>query len=226
MTSLFKMEVGSFHALVGVLDKAGLTAELAEEVRHNPAMAQRMVAALRVPEEGHSYRGGKKATHTAAAQYGSHGGDEYHVFVDYQMPRDKETLEVEFSKGGVSELFYGNYVWQLHSSCADIEQTPSDLEFLVKHFNRSITSDEAINEMDKLGYRPATHLDAYAFAKAQPELQRKFWIVALGSSTLRRGDRHVAVLAGDSDERLLYGRWLGLKWGATYRFLFVRKASS
>ncbi len=58
MTSLFKMEVGSFHALVGVLDKAGLTAELAEKVRHNPEMAKRMVAALRVPEDGHPYRGG------------------------------------------------------------------------------------------------------------------------------------------------------------------------
>ena len=53
------MEVGSFHALVGVLSEAGLTAELAEEVRHNPAMAKRMVATLRIPEDGHPNRGGR-----------------------------------------------------------------------------------------------------------------------------------------------------------------------
>jgi hypothetical protein len=154
-------------------------------------------------------------------------GDTYHVFVDYQMPRDKDELEADFSKDGVFDLFYGNYEWQLHSSCQGIDQAPGEREFLVKHFDRPIESDEAIAEMDKLGYRPATHLEAYAFAKANPELQRQCWIVALGSSALYSdGFRDVVVLSGGSDGRISSGRWFGSKWVAGFRFLFVRKASS
>ncbi|MCI0479541.1 hypothetical protein L0Y59_03270, partial [Candidatus Uhrbacteria bacterium] len=110
--------------------------------------------------------------------------NEYRVPVSYSMPRDKATLESEFSKNGVSDLFTGNDEWQPHSSCVDIDQTPGNRVMLLKHFGRDTTSEANIAEMDKLGYRPATHLEAYAFAKANPELQRQFWIVALGSSTM------------------------------------------
>lgn len=151
---------------------------------------------------------------------------EYRVQVGYDMPRDKATLEAVFSRDGVSELFYGNYEWKNHSSCAEIDQTPGERIMLVKHFNRAIGSEDAIAEMDKLGYRPATHLEAYAFAKANPEPQRQFWIVALGSSAMRDGDfdgRDVAVLYGYSDESFLVNGWFGHEWDFGYRFLFVRK---
>ncbi len=151
------------------------------------------------------------------------GENEYLVSVGYDMPHDKEKLEAEFSKGGVSDLYYGNYEWQPHSSCAEINQTPGERIMLVKHFGRKIESEDAIVEMDKLGYRPATHLEAYAFARANPELQRQFWIVALGSSTLLGGGRRVAVLRSGSDERILDLGWFGREWDSDDRFLFVRK---
>ena len=148
---------------------------------------------------------------------------EYRVPVAYDMPHSKSALESEFSKDGVSELFYGNYEWKNDRSCAEIDQTPGERIMLVKHFNRAIESEDAIAEMDKLGYRPATHLEAYAFAKVNPELQRQFWIVALGSSAMYGGSRGVAVLVSDSDGRVLDGRWFGDGWGSGPRFLFVRK---
>lgn len=148
---------------------------------------------------------------------------EYRVPVSYDMPRSKGALEPEFSKDGVSELFYGNYEWKNHSSCAEIDQTPGERIMLVKHFNRPIESEDAIAEMDKLGYRPATHLEAYAFAKANPELQRQFWIVALGSSAMCVVDRGVAVLDSDSDRRVLGYDWFDDGWSSGGRFLFVRK---
>jgi hypothetical protein len=148
---------------------------------------------------------------------------EYRVPVSYSMPRDKATLESEFSKNGVSDLFTGNYEWQPHSSCAEIDQTPGERIMLVKYFGRETTSEANIAEMGKLGYRPATHLEAYAFAKANPELQRQFWIVALGSSTMDGADRYVAVLRSDSDGRVLGNDWFDLEWGSGHRFLFVRK---
>ena len=148
---------------------------------------------------------------------------EYLVHVGYTMPQDKAMLEAEFSTGGVSELFYGNYEWQNHSSCAEIDQTPGDRVMLVKCFERSMTSEDAIVEMDKLGYRPATHLEAYAFAKANPDLQRQFWIVALGSSTVSGGRRWVAMLDSGSDGRFLGHDWFDREWSSVSRFLFVRK---
>ena len=151
------------------------------------------------------------------------GENEYRVPVSYDMPRDKEKLESEFSKDGVSELFYGNYVWQPHSSCAEIDQTPGERIMLVKHFGRDTTSKANIVEMDKLGYRPATHLEAYAFAKVNPELQRQFWIVALGSSTMYGDLRGVAVLCSGSGRRIFDYRWFDREWYSDFRFLFVRK---
>ncbi|TAL44597.1 MAG: hypothetical protein EPN91_04110 [Salinibacterium sp.] len=151
------------------------------------------------------------------------GENEYHVPVGYDMPHDKGKLEAEFSKDGVSELFYGNYEWQPHSSCAEIDQTPGNRVMLLKHFGRKTESEANIAEMDRLGYRPATRLEAYAFAKANPELQRQFWIVALGSSTMDGGDRYVAVLRGDSGRRILGISGFDREWRSGHRFLFVRK---
>ncbi len=154
------------------------------------------------------------------------GEGEYLVPVGYDMPHDKEKLEAEFSKDGVSELFYDNYEWQPHSSCAEIDQTPGNRVMLLKHFGRNTTSEANIAEMDKLGYRPATHLEAYAFSKANPELQRQFWIVALGSSTLLGGGRCVAVLRSDSGRRILVNDWFDYGWLSDYRFLFVLAPSN
>jgi hypothetical protein len=148
---------------------------------------------------------------------------EYCVHVGYDMPRDKATLEAEFSKNGVSDLFTGNYEWTNHPSCTGIDQTPGERIMLVKHFDRETESEANIAEMDKLGYRPATHLEAYAFAKANPELQRQFWIVALGSSAMDDGRRCVAVLGSVSDRRILDRGWFGYGWRSSFRFLFVRK---
>ena len=151
------------------------------------------------------------------------GKNEYLVPVSYDMPRNKRKLEAEFSKGGVSELFYGNYEWRPHSSCAKIDQSPGNRVMLLKHFGRITTSKKNIAEMDNLGYRSATHLEAYAFAKANPELQRQFWIVALGSFTLDGDNQFIAVLYSDSDGRILNHTWFDSEWDSGNRFLFVRK---
>ena len=151
------------------------------------------------------------------------GEGEYLVQVDYTMPSDMKTLEAEFSKGGVSDLFYENYEWQPHSSCIDADQTPGNRVMLLKHFGRNSTSEEYIAEMNKLGYRPATHREAHAFAKANPNLQCQFWIMALGSSSVCGDNRCIAVLRSGSGGRLLDGYWFDGKWSSDDRFLFVRK---
>lgn len=147
----------------------------------------------------------------------------YRVPVSYNMPRDKEALEAEFSRGGVSETFFGDFQWRTHSSCTEIDQTPGERTMLLMHFNQVIESEDVISQMNAQGYRPATHLEAYAFAKVNPDLQRKHCIIALGSST-RHGDRRVVtVLYGGPDRCLLSDHWVGDGWRYGFRFLAVRK---
>lgn len=149
------------------------------------------------------------------------GEGEYLVPVTYRLP-SKADLDKEYGEGNVSVLYDGR-PFQKHTLCEGMDETPGDKVFLVKHFGRETESEENIAEMDKLGYRPATHLEAYAFAKAQPELQRQFWIVALGSFAVCGGNQYVAVLYGDSGRRYLGSGWFGNGWGRSGRFLLVRK---
>lgn len=150
--------------------------------------------------------------------------DEVRVYVDYTMPSDRATLEAKFSKHGVGATFYNGAEWQLHPSCVGMDQTPGERVMLLKWFNRRISSENAIAEMDTLGYRPGTHLEAYAIAKANPELQRLFWIAALGSFAID-GNACVAVLLRRSSQLVLRAFSFSVDWGEDQRFLFVRKQS-
>ncbi|MEK7545923.1 MAG: hypothetical protein AAB554_02490 [Patescibacteria group bacterium] len=149
--------------------------------------------------------------------------DHYRVTITYAPLPPMRQLEEEFSKGGVSSLFDGRE-WKKHASCVDMDETPGEKVFLTKDFGRSMDDEEAIAWGQKNGYRPATHKEAYEFAKAHPELQLQFWIVACGSSALGDvGLRYVAVLCADDGRRLLDGFPVDGRWIASRRFLFVRK---
>ena len=153
------------------------------------------------------------------------GEGEYRVHVTYTMPNDKEMRECGFVKSGFSDLFTGDYEWHNHPTCAKIDQTPGQRIMLVKHFDHDTTSEQNIAEMDKLGYRPATHLEAYAFAKTNPELKGRFWIIALGSFAMIIRLRCISVLYDDDVGISILGdRWFDNVWDrCIYSFLFVRQ---
>lgn len=148
----------------------------------------------------------------------------YRAFVGYAAVPSMAELEKEFGKNRVSSLFDGRE-WRIHASCVGMNETPGEKEFWVRHFGREIDSEEVIVLADKDDYRPATHLEAVEFARAEPELQKQLWIVALGSFALSDGDgsRYVAVLSAVSDGRRLGDSWFGRRWSAGSRFLLVRK---
>jgi hypothetical protein len=54
-------------------------------------------------------------------------------------------------------------------------------EVVLFNFGRTILGDDAIREMDVVGYRPAVIEDLLALGESQPELQNRFSIIALGS---------------------------------------------
>jgi len=93
----------------------------------------------------------------------------------------------------------------------------------VFHFDRDISSEKAIALMDADGYRPATIFDLLDYGAKNPEEQRKYPILALGSVALIYGDRCVAFLHRDDSERHLDLFWFDFGWSAFCRFLAVRK---
>ena len=94
------------------------------------------------------------------------------------------------------------------------------------HFNRSISSDDAIAEMDKAGYRPCLIEDLLSLGVAYKKLQKQFPIVALGSVWRNSpGTRYVPSLYWDGHGRFLYLSCSGRDWVADCRFAVVRNAS-
>jgi len=95
--------------------------------------------------------------------------------------------------------------------------------FLVKHFGKKMDSDEVIAWGKENGYLPATFKETLAFAKAHTEIQKQFYIVALGSFAMHGGGRCVAVPGSDSSRRIFGNGWFDGRWSSGSRFLFVRK---
>jgi hypothetical protein len=92
------------------------------------------------------------------------------------------------------------------------------------HFNRYISTDEALRELDRMGYRPAELHELLAFGEKYPEVQREFPVVALGSVWRDwNGDRDVPCLYGDGSTRRLGLGWVERGWDGVYRFAVVRK---
>ncbi len=91
------------------------------------------------------------------------------------------------------------------------------------HFDRDISSENAIKEMEKDGFRPAKIEELLAYGAILPDEQRKHPIIALGSVTGIGGDRHVPYLDSDGSRRVLDLYWWSCEWLGNDRFLGVRK---
>ena len=104
------------------------------------------------------------------------------------------------------------------------QATKAELKLELVHFNRTISSNDAIAELKQKGLRPATLPEFLAFGAIYPEEQRKYPIVALGSVwQYWDGDRDVPFLyCGDSRRGLSLG-WFEFGWYDDFRFAVVRK---
>ena len=92
------------------------------------------------------------------------------------------------------------------------------------HFNRVMSSDQVIAELDRVGYRPAQIEELLAIGAKKPELQRQFPIIALGSRWRDSyGYRHIPCLDGWGGGRELGIYWFERDWYGHCRFLAVRK---
>ncbi len=144
--------------------------------------------------------------------------------------RETFTFTVNHSKSLAEMIAAGCYDWtdsNINATNFPIKGEGSvETEGELFHFNRDIGSDEAIRLMDKDGYRSGTIEELLALGASQPELQRQFPIVALGSVWQRDGRRNVPFLDGSDAKRDLDLHWIDGVWSVRCRFLAVRKSSS
>lgn len=94
-------------------------------------------------------------------------------------------------------------------------------EYKLYHFDRHISSEDAISEMEKDGYIPASIHELLLWK----DWNDKDFVVALGSVGEVHGYRSVPYLDGDGSERGLSLCWWGYGWDSRYRFLAVVRNS-
>ena len=138
------------------------------------------------------------------------------------------TILVDETKTVEELVVEGNYDWSDSNVTSknfprSEEGTKDKKEVALFHFNKTMTSEDVIAEMKKDGYRPATIFELLALGVTQPELQRGFPIIALGSDCTLDGSRPVACLCGSAGVRDLYLSWLGLDWSDRCRFVGLRR---
>ena len=140
---------------------------------------------------------------------------EYPVTVDYSKTL-AEMISAGHYNGGNDEITAENFPF-------DGEGTV-EVEVQLVHLNRVASTDEVLAHLEVNGLRPATLAELLAFGAANPDVQREFSVVALGSSWVSRlGARNVPYLyrRGAKRNLSLYGH--GDQWNEICRFLAVRK---
>lgn len=141
----------------------------------------------------------------------------YSVTVNYGIPLAAMIAGGRFDKKN-SDITAQNF--PIHGSGM------SSIEITLFYFMCVMNTDAVLAEMDRCGYRPAALPELLALGAAQPELQRRFPIIALGSVWDHRDDnRDVVFLDGNYARRSLNLRWYEGCWDNFCRFAAVRKSA-
>lgn len=141
-------------------------------------------------------------------------------------------LIVDYGRSVEDAVKLGRYGWasgdintcNFPTKRKEREKTP-DVAMELVHFNRVVSTDEALRELDRMGYRPAKLRELLAFGEKYPEVQREFPVVALGSSVwLNRFDeRYFPCLDRIGSRRHLDLHRLEDNWLGLCRFAAVRE---
>ena len=107
---------------------------------------------------------------------------------------------VDYDQSVADSLKEGKYDW-VNDGITDAnfpsdEKGKREVGFGMFHFNKTMQSEDIIAKMKAEGFRPATMKEKLAYGKKNPEEQRKYPIVALGSVAPLDGGRCVGCLCG------------------------------
>ena len=230
MANLFKAELGKLSPALGQLNRAGVTDEMWELIGNEDGVYARVVYEAMVAK----MNGLATPSSSKSVDESEQNPNERHTaFVSYQLPTYDELNGTRFN--WANHLFSSRYKWEEHESVRGlVDRTPGNRDFLVKEFTEKeteqmggLTSDNVVAWAAANGYRAPLLEETVDFAKAHPDLQCKYPIIALGSFTLDGSYRTVAILGGNGAERRLGNGGFGSRWNeASCRFLLVRKQFS
>ena len=105
------------------------------------------------------------------------------------------------------------------------ETGEQNIQVKLYHFGKDMSSEDVVSAMDKDGFRPATLRELLAYAVKNPDEQRKYSIVGLGSVWSRGDGRGVPCLSLSGRGRGLGLGWWGGGWRGYCQFLAVRKST-
>lgn len=137
-------------------------------------------------------------------------------------------VSVDYGRSVADGILAGQYDWVNVGIVAPHFPTKKSGMHEVKieliHFDREISTEDALSEIDTRGYRPADLHELLAFGSEHSEIQWEFPIVALGSVwQARDGNRLAPYLDRDDRVRGLDLGWVKYDWLGFYRFAVVRK---
>jgi hypothetical protein len=135
---------------------------------------------------------------------------------------------VDYNRSFQQMIQTGNYDLVNNDITAEhfpvIGQGKEEKTITLFHFNRTISSEDVISEMEKQGFEPAKIEDLLALGEKYPDLQKQFPIAALGSVWRAPGDyRRVPCLRWPDVKRSLNLHWREDVWSARWRFVALRK---
>lgn len=145
------------------------------------------------------------------------------------IPEGYEVLSVDYALKLIDAITAAAFDWkddiveknlpnQAHENGEQI------LQVKLYHFGTEMSSEDVVSAMDKDGFRPATLRELLAYTVKNPDEQRKYAIVGLGSFWSHGDNRGVPYLGLSGYERRLLLDWWG-RWDGYCRFLAVRKST-
>jgi hypothetical protein len=146
----------------------------------------------------------------------------------------KASIAVDYSKSLRDMIAAGRYDWvndDITPKRFPIKGTGvAQFETKVFHFDRYISSDDAVAATtadDKSNpWEPAKIEVLLAYGTKNPDEQRQYPIIALGSVAEIGADHNVPYLDRSGAERVLRLYWWGRYWNDRCRFLAVRRLCS
>jgi hypothetical protein len=145
-----------------------------------------------------------------------------------RKPRDVFPVTVNYDLSAEEAIKAGDYQ-AVHT---DITSTnfpstrrgQSDMEIVLIRFDRRMTSENVVRELEAEGLRAAELPEFLAFGARYPDVQRKFSVAGLGSVWQdRKGYRNVPCLYEASEGRYLDLHWWDDGWYSYTRFAATHK---
>ncbi|MBU4421783.1 hypothetical protein KKB41_02360 [Patescibacteria group bacterium] len=101
-----------------------------------------------------------------------------------------------------------------------LEEPDEDTEYVLVHLNRRVSTEEAEAEIKEQGFVSGTLADLLLYVRKNPDKQKEFPIIALGSRWQHSGGNWYSPYAHYWDgRRHLYLHWREGDWGGHCRFL-------